>query len=227
MLITFSGLDGSGKSTLIHGLKTALEEKNQRVTVLTTYGHVGVYAFIRFIRDWIKRFIWRGIKRQVEVNDFSNDPGRLRLQVAKHGWLMREFLRFVRSGAVKRFVYIFDLCIFVLYRIYFEKVRKNILIMDRYFYDSLVDVAKGRRWLYIRLFLLMIPTPDLPIFVDVTPEQAFQRKGEYSVNYMSRRRAIYQKIFGWVHRPIVVVNEGINMTLHALDTVVSERLSRL
>ena len=225
MLITFSGLDGAGKSTLIHALKTNLEKQNRHVTVLTMYDHVGLYAFIRFIRDRIREVIRRGTKQQAEMNEFSNDPDRLGLQVAKHGWLMRVILGVMRSSTVKRFVYIFDLCIFLLYRIYFEKVKNHVLIMDRYFYDSLADVADGRRWLYIRSFLSVTPTPDLPIFVDVSPEEAFARKGEYPVEYLTRRRANYQEIFRWVRNPVFIPNDDLDQATKRIEETVSGYLT--
>src|SRR2546422_8557850 len=54
MLITFSGLDGAGKSTLIASLKAALEERKRPVTVLHMHRDIGLYAWVWFIRDTIK-----------------------------------------------------------------------------------------------------------------------------------------------------------------------------
>ena len=51
MLITFSGLDGAGKSTLIEWLKTALEEQDRQVAIFHLNDHVGLYAYARFVRD--------------------------------------------------------------------------------------------------------------------------------------------------------------------------------
>jgi thymidylate kinase len=227
MLITFSGLDGAGKSTLISRLKAALEKRNRRVTVLAMYYHVGPYAFIRFVRDWIKRCTGQEGKQQAGMNRVSSDPDQLGFQVARHGWLSRIILGAARNSTVKRFVCIFDLCNFLLYWIYFEKVKNHVLIMDRYFYDSLADVADGNRWFYIQLFLLFIPTPDLPIFVDVSPEEAFARKGEYPVEYMMRRYSNYQEIFKWVHNPVFIPNDDLEQTTRRIeDTVLGYLNSR-
>ena len=51
MLITFSGLDGAGKSTLIAWLKESLERGNRRVAVFHMNDHVGAYAYLRAVRD--------------------------------------------------------------------------------------------------------------------------------------------------------------------------------
>src|SRR5207302_10624047 len=55
MLITFSGLDGAGKSTLIEWLRVALEAQRHRVAVLHLEHNVGVYAAVRRVRDGVAR----------------------------------------------------------------------------------------------------------------------------------------------------------------------------
>src|SRR5918997_7233073 len=49
MLITFSGLDGAGKSTLIERLRKKLEAQDRRGPVFHMYRHVGLYACARFL----------------------------------------------------------------------------------------------------------------------------------------------------------------------------------
>src|SRR5437879_5460120 len=51
MLITFSGLDGAGKSTLVRWLQQTLERQNRRVVVFHMNDHVGVYAYLRRLRN--------------------------------------------------------------------------------------------------------------------------------------------------------------------------------
>ena len=59
MLITFSGLDGAGKSTLIEWLRVALEAQRHRVAVLHLEHNVGVYATVRRVRDGVVRLARR------------------------------------------------------------------------------------------------------------------------------------------------------------------------
>src|SRR3989442_2921238 len=68
----------------------------------------------------------------------------------------------VWSKLLRRLIYPVDLLLFLCYRAYIEGIRKRVLIMDRYFYDTLVDVADGRGWGWIRLLKLITPTPTLP-----------------------------------------------------------------
>src|SRR5947207_1433603 len=51
MLITFSGLDGAGKSTLVRWLQQTLERQHRRVVVFHMNDHVGVYAYLRRLRN--------------------------------------------------------------------------------------------------------------------------------------------------------------------------------
>ncbi|HEU5262475.1 MAG TPA: hypothetical protein VFU41_13745, partial [Gemmatimonadales bacterium] len=59
MLITVSGLDGAGKSTLIGGLRAALERHGHTVAVLHMNDDVGVYAYARRARDGLLRLLGR------------------------------------------------------------------------------------------------------------------------------------------------------------------------
>lgn len=224
MLITFSGLDGAGKSTLIRGLESTLQKQCRTVTVLTMYDHVGLYAFVRFVHDRLRRSSRRASEQYGQIDHTTNGLHRLETAPVKYGWLMRTVLGVVRSTVVKQYVLFLDLPILLFYRLYLEKVKKHILVIDRYFYDSLADVADGHRWLYVRWFLRLVPTPRVPIFVDVSPEVAFARKDEYSVESMTKRRAIYQKIFGWVPTSVVLVNHDLDVTLRALELFVVERM---
>lgn len=234
MLITFSGLDGSGKSTLIQELKTTLEKQSQQAKVLTMYYHVSFYALCRALRDRIIKIIGRKVKNKVNptkiltltVCNNLHDP---KISVNdKEGLLAKIFYSVVRSIQVKRVVLFLDLIIIWVCRFYFETLRKNILILDRYLYDSLADVAdlKNQKWLFIKFYLSITPTPDVPILVDVSPEEAFARKREYPVNYLQWRRSVYQKIFSWLRNPLIIVNDDLNIAKQVLEKAVIERIKR-
>ncbi|MBI4064654.1 MAG: hypothetical protein HY401_10200 [Elusimicrobia bacterium] len=209
MLITFSGLDGSGKTTLIELLKTDLKERRYPAVVLTMYDHIGLYAFLRFLRDQTAGLIWQGQDRRLVDTPRTTDPDRLGCAVSKRGFLTRLVWTVVRSRLAKRGALVFDLFVFQFYRWYHEVFCGHVLITDRYFYDSLADVMSASGAAYSRLLLKIIPRPTLPVFVDVDPGVAFARKGEYSLEYLTKRRAQYQKIFAHVRRPLIVFNEEL------------------
>jgi thymidylate kinase len=221
VLITFSGLDGAGKSTLIDFLSAALERQHRRVAVLRLNDQIGIHAYLRMLRDRV-----RG-RRPDQLAPGTPDPRSQKLQRApQHGIrarLSRLRTTILWNKPMRRLLYPIDLAIFACYRAYMERVRGRVLIMDRYFYDTLVDVSNGRDRLWSRLLERLTPAPTVPVFLDITPEESFRRKGEFSVEYLRRRSDAYQHVFARVPRAVRIVNDDLDATKAALLQVVSER----
>ena len=225
MLITFSGLDGAGKSTLIEWLRAELVRQQRTVRVFHMNDDVGVYAYLRAVRDRLKRMVHsrNGVAtlRTTPENGLPPGPPSAGLRAG---------LRRVRNAVlwnkpIRRALYPIDLLIFLGYRLYFERIRGEVLIMDRYFYDTLVDLADGGSFTAVRLLKRLTPTPHLPVFLEITPSESYARKGEYSVDYLSRRWTAYRTIAPWVRSAVVLVNEHLGETEAALKTVVLDRCS--
>ena len=159
MLITFSGLDGAGKSTLIAWLRSALEGSGLGVSVLHMNDDVGVYAYLRRARDVIT-----GKRGHAAPRSPSMKVPRGRLRQA-----------LVWNRTLRWCLYPLDLLIFAMHRIYVEKLTKRVLLMDRYFYDTLVDLSRGSQR-GNRLLQALTPVPNLAVLVDVPPEQPVVRK---------------------------------------------------
>ena len=213
MLITFSGLDGAGKSTLIEWLRAELERRARRVAVFHMNDHVGVYAYLRAIRDGLRR---RHVDAQPS-GPTATTPLTRKLVAARNALIW--------GKALRRLLYPFDLVIFWMYRLYVEKLRGRVLIMDRYFYDSLVDVSNGHGTRWVRFLARLTPTPDLAVFLDISPEESFARKGEYSVEYLRARWRHYRTVAPWVPSALVVDNRDLATTQRQLTRALEERLA--
>jgi thymidylate kinase len=216
MLITFSGLDGAGKSTLIEWLRTRLEAQGHRVAVFHMNDHVGLYAYLRAVRD--RAVPDRAVPDRVARPAATGPRARV-----------KPVLRRVRNAVVwnkplRRWIYLLDLGVFFCYRLILEKARDRVLIMDRYFYDTLVDVSDGRHWFWVRLLERLTPTPTVPVFLDIGPEESFRRKGEYSVEYLRRRYQAYQQVFEWVPSVVHVVNDDFDVSRAALWRGIAQRV---
>lgn len=191
MLITVSGLDGAGKSTLIEGLRRELDGQRRPSTVLHLNDHVGIYAWARAARDRLIGQTRSPIEAPPRMTPRPTRLGRLRDAIL---W----------NKPLRRLVYPLDLLFFLGVRFYVEKIRGRILIVDRYFYDRLVDVAPpgeasaGMGWAWLRFLARVTPAPNLAVLLEVSPEEAFARKGEYTVAYLQRRDAAYRRVFAWV-----------------------------
>jgi len=225
VLITFSGLDGAGKSTLTDWLKETLERQGRRVAVFHMNDHVGAYAYVRTLRNWLFGGPRRGFAAPGE-SEAPSAPANA-TQGAYPGlrermWRLR--VAIVWSKPLRRLLYTLDLLVFWGYRLYLEKGKRQILIMDRYFYDTLVDVSDGRNWFWIRVLQRITPTPEVPVFLDIGPEESFSRKGEYSVPYLRKRWAAYKTVFPWVRSGVTLANSDLNDAKAVLQRVVMERL---
>jgi thymidylate kinase len=223
MLITFSGLDGSGKSTLVDCLKESLENDNQKVAVSHMNYDVGLYASLRFLVDrtlwWTKRSLNEHSKRTHAPREGAHE-GKFRTKAAKIRYTL------IWNKGLRLLVYPLDVLIFLVYRVYVEKLNQQVLIMDRYFYDTLVDVTGARRSLRLRFLSWLTPTPSVSIYLDVTPEKAFARKNEYSVAYLSRRRLSYQKLISALPKMLVLSTEqDLEITRRNLTTAIRERMA--
>lgn len=217
MLITFSGIDGAGKSTLIESLRCDLLERGLQVRLRSMYDHIGLYAYVRNLRDWIF-----GRVDEADMK-YTNDPflGR---RPALEGVFSRCVKSVTGSWLIKRPVLLVDQLLFRLHLLVIGSGR-SVLIMDRYFYDSIADTTASGDGLFARCLLRLAPRPDLPIFVDADPEEAFERKGEFSVAYLAQRRRKYERIFKSVEGRVVLRNEILAESTESVRAIVIERLA--
>jgi len=221
VLITFSGLDGAGKSTLIDFVSATLEGERRTVRVLHLNDDVGIYAFVRALRDRL-----RGERRR-ELAPGTPDPRSQKLQrAAPTGWrgvASRWRTSIIWNKPVRRLLYLADLAIFQCYRFWLETVRRRVVIMDRYFYDTLVDVTNGRPRLWTRMLERLTPEPTVPVFLDITPEESFRRKREFSIDYLRHRAEKYHSVFARVPGAVRLVNTDLERTKAALLGVLQQR----
>ena len=223
MLITLSGLDGAGKSTLAEALKARLERDGTPAVIFHMNKEVGLYAYLRNVRDAVMGLARKTRPKAPEAPvpnpDTQEKPSRAKAA------LLEVRRRIIWNKALRRWVDLGDLGLFLVYRLYIERARGRILIMDRYFYDRLADQADGRRWKYLRWFAGITPVPDVAVLVDVSPEESFGRKGEYSIESMTLRRANYKEIFSWIPGSVILPNDELDAAVDALERLVAARIN--
>lgn len=227
MLISFSGLDGCGKTTLIKSLVQVLEASGHRVTVLTMYYDISFYAAVRKIRDLVfgpvkakQDFFKEDESRQINPHDPKIDVSD------KNNFCSKVLYRIARSRISRKTSLLVDLCCLLYYRFVVEWIKGDVLITDRYLYDSIVDAADidGRRSRFIDFFMKIAPSPRVPLLIDVPAETAFIRKREYPLDYMLRRRNLYHKIFALVEDSIFINNDNLECSKKDIEDVVFKRI---
>lgn len=103
----------------------------------------------------------------------------------------------VIKSLLRFFYYFLDYIIGYPFKIYLQKVKKEIIIFDRYYYDYLVDLHRYQfnipQWLP-EFLLPLIPAPDLTIYLDAEPETLFERKQELSLPELTRQISSFRTL---------------------------------
>src|SRR5689334_7515037 len=180
LLISFSGVDGSGKSTQIESLRSALHAAGLKTTLLAFWDNVVVGVKYR------EGFVHKVYKSERGIGA----PGKPvnRRDKNMRGWyltLARHFLYFLDAVNLRRII-----------RREMRHPRADVIICDRYIYDELsnlnLESRLSRR--FVRLIARLVPLPDLAYLLDADPVAAYARKPEYSVEFMKKCRRSYYEL---------------------------------
>jgi len=236
MLITFSGLDGAGKSTLIKDLTASLEADGYSVTAITMYENLMLFAYIRGGRYLIQRAARTVLRRPRPASPALELDARGHV-VAATSRTAAVVYQVTRNVLLRQCVYPIDLLIAACVVPYLRRKPNHVVLVDRYFYDSMVDIAaaSSRRWFYtvadtaeippgrlryIRWFLRLIPQPDAAVLVEVPAEVAYGRKPEYPMAYLAARREVYRRLFSqFVPQGSIVENEDRSAAIEKLRAI--------
>ncbi len=179
LLISFSGLDGSGKSTQIENLRASLRAGGYRTKLLAFWDDVVVLCRYR------EGFVHKVYKSEIGIGAPGKPVHRRDKNVRK--W----YLTLIRHA-----LYFLDAVHLSLVIARAPRSGTDVIIMDRYIYDEWANLPLRSMLTraYLRVVRALVPTPDIAYLLDADPEAAHARKPEYPVDFMRQCRAAYYRL---------------------------------
>jgi thymidylate kinase len=193
-VITFSGIDGAGKTTQIEYLSSYLQKQGLRVARLSFWDHVAVWSKMRAGVGDRSADLLRG-------DEMAERPFAPRNNKSVRNW----YLTAARSG-----FYMLDVA--RLRRILAGQQIKScdVVIFDRYVYDQIANIYSPSfaARIYGKILSKLTPAPDLAFVIDASPTAAFARKPEYPLEFMHRNRRNFLLLQEIVPQLIIVPPAG-------------------
>lgn len=208
-LITFSGIDGAGKSTQIEILCDRLRQAGFEVSLLAFWDDV---AMLTRVRECSGHTLFKG-EKGVGIPDKPVN----RQDKNVRSWYMT---------GVRFALYFLDavsLCFVVAKQ---RRSKADVIIFDRYLHDELANLALHHRIsrLYARLLLAIAPHPHIAYLLDADPAQARERKPEYPIDFLHQNRAAYLTLSAMGGGMTVIAPLPV---AQAADQILEETLKRL
>jgi thymidylate kinase len=182
LLISFSGVDGSGKSTQIENLRSALHSAGMTTSLFAFWDDVVVGVKYR------EGFVHKVYKSERGIGA----PGKPvnRRDKNMRGWhltLARHFLYLLDAINLRRVI-----------RREKRKAGTDVIILDRYIFDELsnLNLANPLSRSFVKFIQALVPRPDVAYLLDADPVAAYARKPEYPVEFMKKCRRAYFDLAG-------------------------------
>lgn len=184
--ICFTGIDGTGKTTLSKELVESLNKKG--VECEYVYGRLSPFVLKPFIS--IGRLIFH-LRKGISEN-YSEYSDTKRKAIKKHSFLSRVYQQ----------ILLFDYSIQIFCRVKLPLIFGKNIVCDRYVYDTVItDLSVDMNYSTDRVISLLdnllrfFPEPDIAFLIDVPEEIAYQRKDDISsIEYLKERREIYLEV---------------------------------
>lgn len=195
--ISFSGIDGSGKTTQIDALCERLKSDGLIVTSIRFWDDI---AKLTRLRDAIGHKVFRGDRG---VGTPSTPINRRDKNV-----------RSLFMTGLRLLLYSIDA---ISQKLVVTKAlgsNVDLVIFDRYIYDELANLTLRNQVVrsYVRLIMRFVPKPDISFFLDADPMMARARKPEYPLEFLYVSRQSYLDLNNLIGVMTVITPKPIEET---------------
>lgn len=176
IFVSFSGIDGAGKSTQILRFRAKMEQAGLRCLVVSFWDDVSRF---KGLREGASHVIFKGdrgvgtpsapiTRRDKNVRSWMMTVVRLCIYFADAVSTRSLMRRLARSNA-------------------------NVVIFDRFIYDELANLNLETAAIraYARMIAGIVPQPNISFLLDADPAEARARKPEYPLDFLQFSRRSY------------------------------------
>ena len=193
-LISFIGMDGTGKTTVSNKVVEILKAKNLKVTSL--YGGRGKDNILPIIRSI------RGKKKRSRAFDTEKDRNGKRSTANE---------RYSLKQTVSAAIFTLDQILRYIFRILPLRKINHLVLTERYGVDILL-MEKIPMFLK-RIMFFFVPRPTLVIYLYNDPKVLSQRKRNHPIEDFRRQLKIFDQILPFIN-PVKIRSEDLNTTVY-------------
>jgi len=216
MLIYITGIDGSGKSTIIEHIREQLSSNKQVYVFWARYEP-------KMLKFPLRLFRKRIVKNSVNYNDMT--------EVQYILW--KRFKRkILKINFLNKIIFILQYFDYILQLIRIEKqigkCRGGIVFLDRYLLDFIVDQSINygniSKSIITKTILNKLRKLDFIFYISVSPEVAMKRKSDIpSIQYLIDRDSVYKKYIQQLSNCKTVDNdtEDVSAAINKIMTLIN------
>jgi thymidylate kinase len=173
--VTFSGVDGAGKSTVLEEVKETLQYKYRQRTIVLRHRPtlLPILSSLRYGKEGAEQRAKESLPRQGRNNN-------------------------IFSSLIRFFYYYADYLLGQYYIFFRYTLRGYTVLYDRYYFDFIIDPRRSNielpTW-FTRWFYMFIFKPEVNVFLFASPEIIKQRKQELSHEDIHHLTSGYRKLF--------------------------------
>jgi len=208
IMVAFIGPDGSGKSTIalevFKRISNVVHSEKSRVI----HWRPGFLPRLGYV---YKPWKWKDVNAAPNTSPHASAPSGPLLSIVRLSY------------------YLIDFTVGFFFRTYRLLIRNAFIFFDRYYYDIIIDPSRSRirlpPWV-LKLFLPLVPKPDVTIYLDASPETLCARKPELPLCELARQVREFRELISHLPSPHIISTERpLCESVYEVSSAIIDRIS--